>query len=111
MVTIKDGKFYKDGVFMPAEFGNKEQIAAMEEFGKYDKELKSGMELEYWEEVNVTYTAEFKCFCGLMIRLEDESQDEGSPECLTSSEIKCRCGKHKYDIYMEDGCLMVKEAR
>ena len=110
MVTIKDGKFYKDGEVMPVEFGNLEQIKALEDLDKITKGLKEGMELDYNESMSVTYTAKIDCPCGKSVYLEEESEYEGLPDCLVTIK-KCRCGKHKFETYMEEGVLMVKEVK
>lgn len=111
MVTIRNGKFYKDGEAMPVEFGNLEQIKALEDLDKLTKGLKEGMELDYNEQMTVTYTASFKCPCGKYVYLQDVSDYEDQPDTLAAITKKCRCGKHMFRTYMEDGDLMVKEVR
>jgi hypothetical protein len=111
MVTIKDGKFYRDGEVMPVEFGNLEQIKALEDVELHKQALKEGLMLDWDSEIEVRYTADFKCFCGNRIDMEEESEQEERPDCLSGKTFKCRCKKHSFKTYMEYGCLMVKEVK
>jgi len=108
-MELKNGQFFKNGVVVPVEFGNEEQIKLLKEQGIYLDKLRNGLELNPISEISVTYTDIFKCFCGLQIFLENESEREDDEECLSEITRKCRCGKHTFKTYMECGSLMVKE--
>ncbi|MBB2148832.1 hypothetical protein [Pedobacter gandavensis] len=109
MVTIKNGKFYKDGQEMPVEFGNLEQIQALDYIEKHTAALKEGLMLDPDTETVVTFRDHFNCFCGQLIFLEDSSENEDDVQVLAGKVLKCACKKHQFKTYMEDGCLMVKK--
>jgi len=111
MVTIQNGKFYKDGQVMPAEFGNIEQIKALEEVELHKQALKEGLMLDWREEIQVTYTSEFKCYCGKQIFIEAESAEENEPIVMAGKTYKCACKKHSFKTYFEYGCLLVREVK
>lgn len=86
-MTLNRGKFYKDGVQVPLEFGNKEQIRLLQK----GEEFKKG----FWVPLGT-----FNCLCGYQISLTDFRN--GKTVCY-----KC------YNIYLmqedeEDGSLIIK---
>ena len=107
MVTILNGKFYKDGKPMPVEFGNKEQAEAFEKAAKYEKELKGGMPLDF--SIETTYSGSFKCICGHRFYFDDTTSQEDAQDILAGQNFECKCGKHNYKTYMDAGSVMVKE--
>lgn len=107
MVTIKDGKFYKENQVMPFVFGNIEQIQALNRITKHSVSLKEGLVLNC--HLEVIYKADFICFCGRRIFLEDSSEDEDDVQILAGKIHKCSCKKHQFKTYMDKGHLMVTE--
>jgi len=108
-LNIVNGKFQKDGVTIPVEIGNKEQMAALEIADKRHTSFKNGLELNYTTEVNVQYSTAFKCSCGSIIHVEGEDDTEGDPSCLVGTE-KCYSCDQEYQIYKDGFKLMVKLA-
>jgi len=108
-LNIVNGKFQKDGVFVPVEFGNKEQMAALENTEKRHTSFKNGLELNYTTEVNVIYSTVFKCLCGSSIHLNSEDDTEDDPSCLLGIE-KCYSCNQSYQVYKDGFKLMVRLA-
>ena len=110
-MVVKDGKFYKDGVEVPPEFGNTEQIACLAKIEEYYTSLREGtLMLEPDVETTYLFTDSFKCFCGKTVPLSAEGRHEDDFECLQTVK-KCQCGKHKFKVFVEGPDLLVKEVR
>lgn len=107
-MIIQNGKFYKDGIQIPFEIGNKEQIKLLQETERNFKELRDGKELDYDCEIQVIYSARIKCLCNNRIYFESESDEEDNPECLSNLKETCSNCKRSYITYMEDDEIMVK---
>ena len=89
MMTIKHGKFYKDGVQVPIEHGNKEQIVIM----KRIEEMQDGFDPEI--SIKKKITMQFKCVCGAKNDFDSFTElDENDPDFLIRGETdKCyECG-------------------
>jgi hypothetical protein len=108
-LNIVNGKFQKDGVFVPVEFGNKEQLIAIEVADKRNTSFKNGLHLSYNTEVNIQYSAYFRCTCGSNIYMNGEDDTEDDPSCLLGIE-KCYSCNQSYEVYKNGFKLMVRLA-
>ena len=105
-MIIRDGKFYRDGVPVPLEFGNIEQIKLMKDYqNRIDSFSGEGLEVEV--EYEVRAYVNFECVCGN--RLEIETLEDGVIEGSYVEETgimgeKCKCSKcqRKYKISEDD---------
>lgn len=72
MMTIKHCKFYKDGVQVPIEHGNKEQIELLNRIQNlvYRGELLKGYEKNHLDEFNSILCFNHICICGGKTPLE-----------------------------------------
>lgn len=98
MMTLIEGKFYKDGVPVPPEFGNKEQINLIKEHEQKVEALNT----DGWE-VDVTieysYVVTFKCICGTELTIREESDDDMDQSCVLGKTCTCHKCKKKYRVY------------
>lgn len=106
ILTLRDGKFWRNGQIEPPEIGNTEQIELLKKQYSYFEKLKeSGLELSY--DIEITYTAhsQFNCQCGKQIFLESDSHgatDRQAADALSHREEKtCRNCDANYLIYIE----------
>jgi hypothetical protein len=95
MMTLKNGTFYKDGVKVPIEFGNKEQIALLEESQEL---MGDGVLARIDESGDDDHTAlEYQCICGTWFRRD---YDLNTWNDLQHDTFICTgCGLH----YVLDG--------
>jgi hypothetical protein len=108
MMTIKNGKFFKDGVQVPIEHGNKEQI----------KLMKQVEEMTLWgftPEITIVKSLEmhFKCICGAFNHFNDftKMDEADDPDYIIEGEKdKCfNCGlEYKVIVDNESDGLMLK---
>lgn len=92
-MTLKDGKFYKDGEPYPLEFGNNDQIQLIEKV----RALKDGgisPRLIFDEQTMIIDTARMTCVCGSIVEIK--GFEEGQI-------IKCTGCKFTYKVF-EDDC-------
>lgn len=71
ILTLKDGKFWRDGVEVPPRIGDAEQIALLRQ-AERDAEQREidangdGIELEF-KPKELRYTCEITCICGYVV--------------------------------------------
>jgi hypothetical protein len=103
-LTIINGKFIRDGVEEKLEFGNREQIKAMQEHAAQLELLNKGkLPFEYDVETKYTLSGDFKCICGtkIFIEVEDDDEDDVVSEVVGMTESCHKC-KKKYIIEKDD---------
>lgn len=107
-LILKDGKFYRDGVFEPLEFGNKDQIKIIRDSLRLANQLlTTGVPVDVEFESVITAKVEFRCQCGQLVWFErevDYDEDYKNLYGVTSSCLKC---KTKYILHNHEG-LTVK---
>lgn len=102
MMTIKNGKFFKDGVQVPIEHGNKEQIEILMRIKEYST---SGLVplLDIYQVVVMQFT----CVCGAINNFTFNVEDD-SLETI-GEEDECHDCKMKYRVFDdEDEGLVLK---
>jgi hypothetical protein len=117
-LVLKNGKFYRDGIIVPLEHGNIEQITLMNKELKYINSFEEvGFEPRIIEEEKYIIEFSFKCpKCSSNISYSDEYEDYGHYLSIIDSEgTSCRkCGT-KYGFHLNDYHDLVvkyeKEAR
>lgn len=90
-MTLKDGKFYKDGQPYPLEFGNKDQIALMNKF-REAKENGVCADIDLNPD-NKTFSHYIKCVCGAKTKIG---------EYISGAQRKCTGCKLVYLILEDD---------
>jgi hypothetical protein len=117
-LVLKNGKFYRDGVIVPLEHGNIEQITLMNKELKYINSFEEvGFEPRIIEEEKYIIEFSFKCpKCSSNISYRDEYEDYDHYLSIIDFEgTSCRkCGT-KYRFHLNDYHDLVvkyeKEAR
>lgn len=92
MMTLKDGRFYKDGQPYPIEFGNKDQILLIEKV-KQLKGVGISPRLIFDDQTMIIDTARLLCVCGSTIELK--GFEEGQI-------IRCTGCKFTYKVFLDD---------
>lgn len=83
MMTLRSGKFYKDGVQVPVEFGNLEQIKLL----KKVEELRSeGDDVHYNLDSDGDGSVWYNCVCGHIVPFEYDYDD------MDGVKSNCSCG-------------------
>jgi hypothetical protein len=101
-LELVDGKFYRDGVPEPLEFGNKEQIKLMNQAKETLESLMGdGLVVEPDFEITVTGVIRFKCPCGQHVYFETDGEDELQCD-FEGLESKCRKCQREYEVVMND---------
>lgn len=104
-LTLKNGKFYRDGEVVKPEFGNKEQIALMEQ---WRKELEKGLLVTPNIEEKTIYnlSVSWECLCGRVNETKDYNEyedwepDDDDIKDLIGDEVCCEnCGK-EYELHV-----------
>ena len=108
-LTLKDGKFWRDGIEVPPRIGDAEQIALLQQAERQAQQREAdangdGIELEF-ELKELRYTGEITCICGYLIsqNFTCEYFDCDSIEGLIEEDcdshcMECpKCGR-KYEI-------------
>lgn len=111
-LSLKDGKFYREGKPVPLEFGNWEQIKLIKEKQERLAAINGeGMPIEVWVDEVVTYTAktDFRCIkCDKFVYVDDEISDEFAKDDLLGIHSCWHC-RQKYEILKNDeGEFVVK---
>lgn len=105
-MIIRDGKFYRDGVPVPLEFGNIEQIKLMKDYqDRIDAFAGEGLEVEVEYEVRAYIN--FECICGKNLQVEtlDEDIIPGSyveETSVMNNSCKCHNCKRQYKVCEDD---------
>lgn len=106
-MTIKNGKFFKDGVQVPIEHGNKEQIKVL----KRIEEMSNGFtpQIEIVKRVSMLFT----CVCGAANNFDDftemENGDDPDAIILHEKDHCYNCGlEYKVIVDYEQDGLMLK---
>lgn len=111
-LKLKDGKFYNDGVLIPIEHGNKEQIALMNnKLNHFNALDNDGLYIDPEIEEKYTGTMNFDCSCGQRVYFDDVEADHEDEikEQYIGSRCECRKCKTKYISELnDDGDLVVK---
>jgi len=93
-----DGFLYKDNIKIPFEFGNLEQINAINKHNKKVNSYKDGTHKALISYV-VKGHAVFVCLCGRNIEHIEDASDEGDIKCFDNTNVDCRYCKRKYHLY------------
>jgi len=107
LMTIKDGKFWKDNKEVPIEHGNKEQIALL---AKVNEMQTDGI----YPEIAITQkvSMQFECICGAtndFDEFDDIDIDDDPGSMLRGSVEKCHnCGVTYKVCTDENGDMMLK---
>lgn len=111
-LTLKDGKFWRDGVEVPPRIGDAEQIALLQQAEREAEQREidangDGIELEF-ELKELRYTGEITCICGQTVResfecnyfgCSDSFEDVMTADC-DSHCMECpRCGREYEIVY------------
>lgn len=103
-MEIREGKFFKNGIHVPVEFGNREQIMALRKAESIVAQLESeeGLEIELDVEEIHRYlcNASFQCLCGNKLRIREQEFDEND-FIKIEQDVKCKCGQ-KYSVESGD---------
>ncbi len=105
-MTIKHGKFYKDGIQVPIEHGNKEQIELIDKINAMQSDGFAPSQITVLKKLYVYY----QCVCGNNHELASAEMDEDDdPENVISGDSKeCSCGltcEVKFD-HEQDGLML-----
>jgi hypothetical protein len=102
-LRITDGKFYRDGVFEKAEFGNLEHIGVLkknnlllESYRDDGRLVESCIDEDEDEEDFAKHSLTIDCPCGRNASVEEEGySDSDDPLDVLGDEvkIKCLCGR------------------
>lgn len=108
-MTLKNGKFYDtNGVQVPLEFGNKEQINLINRAQKKVDALNGEGDLVDIRTTN-TYEVFYKCICGsgmLEFTVDHHGDDE---DCLIGLSDECRWCQREYILQEnESGDIVIK---
>lgn len=120
ILTLKDGKFWRDGLEVPPRIGDAEQIALLRQAERNAEQREidangDGIELEFSIE-ELRYTGEITCVCGQIIRKDFEcnyfgcsdSFEEVMEETCDSHCMECpRCGR-EYEIVFGRAVLIAE---
>ena len=108
-MKIIDGKFVKDGVIVPVEWGNMEQIQCLQYYQLLQEKINGvGIELNVdYEPLGFDATAIFRCQCGSSIQINREVDEEDQDDQLSGIKKKCKCGL-KYITAMYKDELVIK---
>ena len=105
-MQLINGKFYVNGMEVPVEIGNKEQIALLKERQKL---MEEGAKIDITTDEVITHTiaAIFKCpSCGKTNYIDDDSEyhfDDSDIKDLLESESSCKhCGQD-FELIARDG--------
>jgi hypothetical protein len=104
-LTIKNGKFYRDGEVVKPEFGNKEQIALMEQ---WRKELEKGILVTPKIEEKTIYnlSVSWECLCGRLNettyheQYEDWEPDNDDIKDFIGDEVCCESCDKEYELHV-----------
>ncbi|WP_294591715.1 hypothetical protein [uncultured Rikenella sp.] len=111
-LTLKDGKFWRDGVEVPPRIGDAEQIALLQQAEREAEQREidangDGIELEFSIE-ELRYTGQITCICGKVISNDfecnyfgrsDSFEDVMTAAC-DSHCMKCpKCGREYEIVY------------
>lgn len=86
-MTLKNGSFYQDGVKVPIEFGNKEQIKLINAV-KLLKEDGAVPALIFDEAERFICGISFTCVCGSKVQCNWETEEEGYE--IEGEKVKCQ---------------------
>lgn len=81
-MTLENGKFFDNGKEVPLEHGNLEQIRLMNqhlqaiELEEEAEAIGIAVEQLLQEEVEWKYSCEFRCPCGELVEVEDQSSED-----------------------------------
>lgn len=96
-LTLKNGKFWRDGVEVPPRIGDAEQIALLRQAERNAEQREidangDGIELEF-ELKKLRYTGEIICICGQRVRRDFECDYF---DCIGSLEeiMEDNCDSH-----------------
>jgi hypothetical protein len=87
MMTLKDGKFYKDGNPYPLEFGNKEQIALIDKIQALQSSDGVALRVHESHLDDAPFYTSYVCVCGHC------NKKYWSEEQLDNLSFKFNCGK------------------
>jgi hypothetical protein len=104
-LTLKNGKFYRDGEVVKPEFGNKEQIALMEQ---WRKELEKGLLVRPHIEEKTIYnlSVSWECLCGVVNITKDfEDYENWEPDDddikdFIGDEVCCESCDKEYELHI-----------
>ena len=88
-IVLKNGSFYKAGIKVPLEFGNKEQIKLIEAV----KQLKEEGALPAFildDTGDRLIGLSLQCVCGSKVQCTWEDIEDGGGESLIGEKLKCR---------------------
>jgi len=108
-LTIVDGKFYKGGIAIPVEFGNKEQIDVLNKAAKIAEAFKKGglaVEVDYLPETTYEATVSFQCICSKYLSFYTETDSDDVDHIFDGKEIGCKCGL-RYSAKWKENQLVV----
>ena len=97
MMTLKDGKFFKDGQPYPLEFGNKDQLSLIEKVKSVREEGAVPQQLEEdGEFVGIRLT----CVCGDHVQVDFNSLDDFYE--AEGKKVKCPGCKFRYIVCVDE---------
>lgn len=105
-MTIKGGKFFKEGKEVPAEHGNKEQIELLKRANDMANEGFSP-EIHIYKKIKM----EFQCLCGAINTFDSFNEiDLDDPDTMIRGEIDhCHNCNQKYKVIEDEfGDLALK---
>lgn len=98
MMTLRNGKFFKDGQPYPVEFGNEDQIKLLE---RAERLIKQGEQAQLDFDINehgvvISQFLKIDCLCGYwaIFKLRDD---------MEGAKGKCPMCDLRYYIKVEDG--------
>ena len=97
-LTLKDGKFWRDGVEISPRIGDAEQIALLKKEERRIEEMEEYGISIHTEAAAVRIECDFDCICGSMVEKEVMRYGvEGDLEGMIDDEIaECLCCHRKY---------------
>lgn len=107
-LTLKNGKFYRDGKVVKPEFGNKEQIALMEE---WRKELEKGILVttDVYLKMIHYLSISWECLCGRVNetsyheQFEDGYPNEDDIKSSIGDYVCCESCDKEYELHVTNG--------
>lgn len=111
MMTLRNGKFFKDGNPYPLEFGNMDQINLIDAV-KQLKEEGAVPILIFDERQTFISGLQLTCVCGSEILLAWETEEEGYE--IEGTEVKCPGCDFNYEVCADEYNFLffkIKEAK
>lgn len=98
MIVGADGLLYKNGVKVPLEFGDEEQVKVIRAYEKKMKSYNTGT-IKTFISYETKGTLLFPCVCDKTIKFVTQANDEDDIKCFDNSYVDCSMCKRKYHIY------------